>query len=590
MYKLKLIAFNMTETREGIPSAEDLRERLVGEIPEAEIPQLVDALRLFGFPLVRQNLERLLSTGQASSLLAFLPTGSLARAEVVLRKMLDTVIGQDIWMELLTGGPEEETIAAIRALDRLDQFEEDNSYAPSADILSRLLGEERSDRVKWAAGMTKAKLLLREHISKLEELLASAFLSVKVGAVEEIGEIAGREHLRVLYDILRNSEADSLLKHVAGEAIIKIKFREGGLSGLRNTRSGVSEAKETRAARLRFIGREQIEEQAWEPFSNLENNDPDVRRAAIWAVGEIWSEDALSSLVPRLEDPDAEARLAALEAILNILERAGQTVADADTINSVDLPTALRQAMQMFVEHDPLGQEELTDVLFDMANKLFARIGVQGDIPLLRAQLSLPSGSDTFFFSAAEALVAITFREKGIGDVKSLFAFEQQHWAQKVAVAKCIGEQGELGDIEALEGRLARIESADDEGNFDVKIALGEAIAQITFREKGLADVLEFLKDPNTGWFIVAGAARVLGKEGSGDEVRGWLVEQIASSGPHGNLAAEACAEALVAICAREGNWQDVLHLSYRGVDEGARVIQRALVMHLANSEDENAY
>ena len=153
MHKLKLIAFDMTQTQEGIPSAEDLRGRLTGEIRPADIDQLVDDLRLFGLPLVRRNLEGQLRSGEIDPLLSFLCGGRLTSTEALLGEILALPEGAAVVESFLKNGSELEAETAAKALGKVGTL----LHVPL--LKGRL--EDSSSAIVQAAGDANGRMSIR---------------------------------------------------------------------------------------------------------------------------------------------------------------------------------------------------------------------------------------------------------------------------------------------------------------------------------------------------------------------------------------------------------------------------------------------
>jgi len=84
MFKPKLIAFNLNESvKDGLPGISAL-QRQVETAQVEDIPDVVDALRLYGLPLTRQFLDDLLSRGETSRVVKLLRQVSQEQRELAI--------------------------------------------------------------------------------------------------------------------------------------------------------------------------------------------------------------------------------------------------------------------------------------------------------------------------------------------------------------------------------------------------------------------------------------------------------------------------------------------------------------------------
>ncbi|NQT30165.1 MAG: SUMF1/EgtB/PvdO family nonheme iron enzyme [Candidatus Saganbacteria bacterium] len=82
MYNLKLISFNMQESLQPIPSRDELRARLQ-DIDASQIDDFVDALRLYGLPVVKQRVASLLREERTDKILLWLAGGEVVLPQLV---------------------------------------------------------------------------------------------------------------------------------------------------------------------------------------------------------------------------------------------------------------------------------------------------------------------------------------------------------------------------------------------------------------------------------------------------------------------------------------------------------------------------
>ncbi|NQT29576.1 MAG: HEAT repeat domain-containing protein [Candidatus Saganbacteria bacterium] len=256
MFKPKIIAFDMTKSAEGIPDAADLRGRLVGEIPEAEIPQLVDALRLFGFPLVKRTLAQQLREGRVDQLLAALQKPGVLPGVRTLMQSATIAVCIRGSLEGSFTTPELQR-AAIRFLREGGKRQNDiQALKKLADSgvdgdLRRLTGEaiikigEREFGIGWVRGvlgsetwgeiLTQAVRLIGEKGDKrdansLESLLTKSDIVndkelVRQEAALALAKIGTSESFPALSRALDETNPNNVLGAV-GEAIVAISFRE----------------------------------------------------------------------------------------------------------------------------------------------------------------------------------------------------------------------------------------------------------------------------------------------------------------------------------------------------------------------------
>ncbi|NQT30630.1 MAG: hypothetical protein HQ596_08665 [Candidatus Saganbacteria bacterium] len=226
MFNLKLIAFNMRESVEGIPSAKELVEILGGEISEEGYPALIDQLRLFGLPLVKRNLKRMLEAGEQAKLIKYLggpdPKG-------IMIKLRETRLGNDFISNLLGQGDEASKKAVVWWLGEMGNWDD---LMP----LDNLVGENQDELGDIAAqAIVKIESSRNTKLNLARRYLANIKASLRFFAATILAEEGTSEDLEGLRQQLRDELGmdKTLTRVVIGEAIAQITFREQRIAAVR---------------------------------------------------------------------------------------------------------------------------------------------------------------------------------------------------------------------------------------------------------------------------------------------------------------------------------------------------------------------
>ncbi|NQT29289.1 MAG: HEAT repeat domain-containing protein [Candidatus Saganbacteria bacterium] len=298
-FKTKLIAFDIRTVAEGtIPSAESLIEELAALEP-SDAParqRLVDALRIFGFPLVKQLLNRKLETQDLRDIYAVLKSRQLREkhdSKIARKEFEAALIGM-----LEDSSPEVREAAAV-AIHKLDVH----------DALPQLKTQLYETRT---VGMGKA-------------------LAAMARAIGEFGTMSQLARLAPIID--RESE-DSDVVIAAANAIKQIAIRDTSGVSPRLTAMLTHERNwQVRLAAVEGIGEIGLEIGLTNLYSRLDDDVLDVQQAAIEAMGKIGSGDALPTLEATLRRPSMtpdEVRYACAKAIVKI-----KCKTDSQTINRI---------------------------------------------------------------------------------------------------------------------------------------------------------------------------------------------------------------------------------------------------------------
>ncbi|NQT30628.1 MAG: HEAT repeat domain-containing protein [Candidatus Saganbacteria bacterium] len=223
MCNLKLIAFNMLESVEGIPSARELVGILRGEIPEGEREAVINQLRLFGLPLTRIGLRRMLGTERQAELRRSFRGSS---PQEIMTKLADMFYGGEFLQELLGREEEASKKAAAWWLGEIGDF------ADALGTLYNLIGDTQVELGNIAAEAYMKIEGRRGGIDGIRSHLNHEKSSIRAACAKTLKEVGTAQDLEPLQQRLQ-VEGLPNLRIALGEAFAWATFREKGIAAVR---------------------------------------------------------------------------------------------------------------------------------------------------------------------------------------------------------------------------------------------------------------------------------------------------------------------------------------------------------------------
>ncbi|NQT29574.1 MAG: hypothetical protein HQ596_03270 [Candidatus Saganbacteria bacterium] len=593
MFKPKIIAFDMTETREGIPDAAELRARLEGVdvMGEGEVKCLIDDLRLGGVSIARIVLQQRIREADFRQVIAR-SLGLREQTHTRLREELTRIFPEGNRLQCCQAagvigkmGDQNDIPVLLGLIER----ERRNTADPDFGIMQSAAAAivEISDREGLETRLED--MVSQETIRVLkEEVLTGAFASFGTRDADllkevcilwgEIGNVADVDQELESQVIRTDLEMHELVQEKLSSAIVKICAREGD----RDKANWVFSRETPRlTSRLRKIGArifgkigtandiERLCEQL--PAEIGEGTLPEIMRAEIYnaIVSILERENGRQKALEMLRDESFSVKAAGAMA----LERIGQAE-DVETLLEIarEVEKAEDEADAWFDaanaaarisirERDLNGAREMlrddADGIRLVGAKTLAEIGQEGDLASLRGKLQETDEHELVRAACLEAISEICER-RGEGDrLSEVLGTDGLTWAIDLFVegeesdTRASGAKilGKIGREEHIETMFVRMDERVDDPDID-------AVVEIYSREGSREEARAMLVDTNPLLKQLVGI-KLLGKIGQVED-REFLLEVIRTNEVNDELC-EFAADALVTIYAREGCLQELL-------------------------------